>query len=243
MKKITLVLTFLLSIISLNACSPFIVVGGVAGVGASVVVDRRDSDKIIEDEAIEIQATDYIYGNEEYGKKIHISVTSYNGTVLVAGEAPNEKSKNIILKYVDRLKNVVQVVDAVTIKQPVPFSERSNDTWLTTKVKSKLMANKGPVTHTKVVTSEGNVYLMGIVSETEAKEILKLANAVGGVSKVTALFEPYKNAKLSKDIAASTHTMQKQVKKQKEITELEEEDIIDVQPYTLPSPIHLSDDE
>jgi len=243
MKRLTPALILLLLLLNLNACSPFIVVGGVAGLGASVAVDRRSPDKIVEDEAIEIQATDFIYRNEDFGKKVHITVTSYNGTTLVAGEAPNESSKKFILDYVNRLKNVTQVVDAVEIKTAVPFSERSNDTWLTTKVKSKLMANKGLVTHTKVVTSEGNVYLMGIVNNNEAEEILKIVNDVSGINKVTALFEPYKDTQLDESITATARSGKREEKKQQAATELEEEDIIDVQPYTLPAPIQLSDDE
>ncbi|HFE36991.1 MAG TPA: transporter, partial [Gammaproteobacteria bacterium] len=73
MKTLLFICLLLAVCFSLYGCAPVIVAGTVAGAGVTVAADRRSPDKIIEDEAIEIQATDYIYSNPKFGKEVHVS--------------------------------------------------------------------------------------------------------------------------------------------------------------------------
>lgn len=247
MKKAALI-PFLLSTVAINyslsGCTPVVVVGAAAGVGITVAVDRRSTANIIEDQAIEVQASDFIYSNDKFGKKVHVDVTSMNGIVLLTGEVPKEEYRQAIYDKVVRMRPVKEVINKIEVRDPLPMSEKTNDTWITSKVKSTLIANKGIPTRTKVVTANNRVYLMGIVSSKEAEQILSIVKNIDGVENVTPLFEGYKT-KLKPSLAAQSHKPEK-VKQVKEKTleeELEEEDMITTKPYVLQPPIILKNDE
>lgn len=223
-------------------CSPLIVAGGVAGAGATVAADRRSPDKLIEDQAIEIQATDYLYSHEEFGKEVHISVTSFNGTVLLAGETLSKKSKQTIINKINRMRGVKKVIDAIEVKKLASASDRSNDVWITSKVKSHLIAQKGLLTRSKVVTSASNVYLMGIVSNSEAKQILDIVKGVNGVETVTPLFES-RDGTLEANLSATAHIKPMEKPQQETRQMIEDEDDITVQPYILQPAIRINTDE
>ena len=68
-------------------------------------------------------------------------------------------------------------------------SSRSNDTYITSKVKSRMIeANKFPPNAVKVVTS-GVVYLMGIVSMEEGAAAGETASQRQPASRVVKLFQ------------------------------------------------------
>jgi len=225
-------------------CSPLIIAGGVAGAGATVAADRRSADKLIEDQAIEIQATDYLYSHKEFGKEIHISVTSFNGTVLLTGETLSNKSKQTIINKINQMRGVKKVIDVIEVKKLASASDRSNDVWITSKVKSHLIAQKGLLTRSKVVTSASNVYLMGIVNNKEANQIVNIVKNVNGVETVTPLFES-RDGSLEESLSATAHIkpMEKPQQELEETTAIEDEDDITVQPYTLQPAIRMNTDE
>jgi osmotically-inducible protein OsmY len=70
------------------------------------------------------------------------------------------------------------------------MSGRANDSFITSKVKARLLDARGvsPV-HVKVATEAGTVYLMGVVTEQEAEQAVELARTTGGVRKVVKIFE------------------------------------------------------
>jgi len=246
MKFLVFLSTIILTSQILTGCSPLIIAGTVAGAGATVAADRRSADKLVEDQAIEIQATDYLYSHEDFGKEIHISVTSFNGTVLLAGETLNEKSKQTIVNKINRMRGVKKVIDAIAVKKLASTADRSQDVWITSKVKSHLIAQKGLLTRSKVVTSASNVYLMGIVSNAEAKQIVSIVKGVNGVETVTPLFES-RDGSLEENLSATAHIkpMQKspintEVKAEDKI---EAEDDITVQPYVLQPAIRINTNE
>jgi len=245
MKKITFITyTLLISItlISINACSPILVVGASAGAGATVVTDRRSAGKMVEDQAIEMQASDFIYSHKDMAKKVHVAVTSVNSTVLLTGEVPTQEFSNIIADKVNQMRPVKQVINKIKVRSKLPLSDRSNDTWVTSKVKTKLVSKKGLLSRTKVVTSNNHVYLMGMVNNSEAEEIIAIVKSIDGIENITPLFEPHQG-QLQKSLTAANHTA-KQTQAKKTLDErLEEEDAITMKPYVLPSNIKLTHDE
>ncbi len=57
----------------------------------------------------------------------------------------------------------------LVVAPPTNLSQRSNDTYITSKVKTRFVeANKFPPNAVKVVTERGVVYLMGIVTRPRA---------------------------------------------------------------------------
>jgi len=245
MKKINCILISS-ALLTISACTaPLIIVGTTAGVITAITVtDRRSASKIFEDQSVETQLTDFIYGHEKIGKKVSVDVTSFNSTVLLTGQAPDEESKNIILKKANRLRYVDKVVDAIEVKPSASIFDKNNDRWLTTKTKSALMINKSIITNTKIVTADRKIYIMGIVSNSEAEKILDIVKTVSGASAIVPLFDA-QNQKLDENLTAAVFKpKEKKIIQEKTLEEkLDEEELIEVKPYVLPSPVKLSTDE
>lgn len=120
----------------------------------------------------------------------HTVVTSYNGVILIAGETPREDLKQMATRAAKGVRGVKVVHNELRVTAPTPASIRANDTLLTTKVKARLTAETDvPSTKVKVVTVNGTVYLLGIVTRTEADNITRAVRKVGGVQKIVRLFE------------------------------------------------------
>jgi osmotically-inducible protein OsmY len=172
---------------AIQACAP-VVVGGAAVGGAVVASDRRTSGTYVEDQGIEIKAGNRI--SESLGDKVHTNVTSFNRSVLITGEATSEEAKQEVERIVRGIPNVRGVVNEVAVAGLSSFTSRSNDTFITSKVKARyLEAAKFQSTHVKVVTENGVVYLLGIVTRKEADDAAELASTTSGVKKVVKLFE------------------------------------------------------
>ena len=180
------ILIFLL--VLLQGCAA-VVVGG-AATGANVAHDRRTTGTFIEDEAIELKSLKALYSDEEVNKQTHINVTSFNTIVLVSGEAPTEELRQRVIDIVSNIDKVTHVHNEVAIAGPSSLMSRSGDTLITTKVKTKLIAEKNlDGTHVKVVTENGVVYLMGLVTREDGEKATEIARQTGGVQKVVKLFQ------------------------------------------------------
>jgi osmotically-inducible protein OsmY len=171
----------------LQGCAPLVVGGAVAG-GAMVAVDRRQPDIMATDERIEIQATSRI--TDIFKDKGHINVTSYNKEVLLTGEAATEALKQDAEKAAATVPEVKGVVNDLQIGPPSSLGQRSNDTYITSVVKSRFVtAQKFNPIHVKVVTESGTVYLMGLVTRREADDATQIARTTSGVKRVVRVFE------------------------------------------------------
>lgn len=181
-----LLLVAALALPVLSGCAA-VVVGAVAG-GALVATDRRSAGAQLDDTTIETKVASTL--NSRYGDRAHIATTSYNGMVLLSGEAPDSAIADdavAIARGTDRVRNVY---NEVAIMPPTDLSTRTNDSYTTSKVKARFVeANKFSATHVKVVTERGIVYLMGIVSRDEANAAAEVAATTSGVSRVVRLFE------------------------------------------------------
>jgi len=171
---------------ALQGCFP-IIAGGV-GTGITMASDRRTSGIFIEDQSIELKAQSRLA--DKLKDQVHVSVTSYNLALLLTGEAPNAMLRTEAETIAQTVPNVRQVFNEVAISPLASFSNRSNDGYLTTKVKARMVeANKFNSVHVKVVTEASVVYLLGIVTHKEAEDATEITRTTSGVTKVVRLFE------------------------------------------------------
>jgi osmotically-inducible protein OsmY len=192
--------------LQLSACAPLVVGGAMVG-GTMVAIDRRTTGAQLEDQTIESKASSRIH--DLVGDRAHVNVTSYNRTVLLTGETPTEADRMAIEQAVQRLENVRSTVNELAVMLPSSLSTRSNDSYLTGKVKATYIDAKDLQANAfKVVTERGNVYLMGRVTEREATRATDLARTVSGVQKVVRVFEIVTEAELA-EAAAKADTAPK----------------------------------
>jgi osmotically-inducible protein OsmY len=187
MRKLILATTLIsLSLPALQGCVPAVATG--VGAGALMIVDRRPGETYLADEAIEIRSLNRI--NEKFGDKVHVNVTSYNMKVLLTGEVPDAGIKADLEKAIAGVTNVKGITNEVQIAGISSFSARSNDTYITSKVKARFIdANKFQVNHVKVVTEAGTVFLLGLVTRKEGDDAAEIARTTAGVKKVVRVFE------------------------------------------------------
>lgn len=151
---------------------------------------RRSFGATIDDQSIEATASVNIRKTAAELEEANIVVTSYNGIVLLCGQVPNEELRNVAAQTAARVKNVRAVHNELTVGENMGFAVHSSDTLLTTKVKSKLLAAANiKDSRVKVITENGTVFLMGLVTRTEGDIAGREAQDTGGVQKVVRLFE------------------------------------------------------
>jgi osmotically-inducible protein OsmY len=172
---------------ALAGCAPLIVGGAAVGT-AMVVTDRRTSGVQVDDETIELRAVARL--NEAFGDRAHVNVSSYNRQVLLTGEAPTDAMRQQAEQVVSRVDNVRSVVNEIAVMAPTTLTQRSNDTFITGKVRASFVdASDLQSNAFRVVTERGNVYLMGRVSQREADRATSIARQISGVQRVVRIFE------------------------------------------------------
>lgn len=178
-----------LTVLAGTGCAPLIVATG-AATAVTVAQDRRTVGAFVDDEIIELKATSAINQDDELKREAHINVTSLNGIVLLTGEAPTIELRDRVLTKVRGVTGVRRTVNEIRVAAASPFSQRSRDSWLTGKVKSKLFAVKElGSSQIKVITENDAVYLMGLLNRQEAELATEAAREVGGIERVVKLFE------------------------------------------------------
>jgi osmotically-inducible protein OsmY len=184
MKTLRLI-SILLAVSLLTGCVAA-VVGG-AGGAALVGADRRTVGTVTEDQGIEIKAGSRI---SEKFPDAHVNVTSYNRMVLLTGEAANNASRAEIEKITRAIENVRGIYNEIAVVGNSSISSRTNDAYLTGKVKARFVdGQKFNAVHVKVVTESNTVYLLGMVNRKEADDATEIARTTSGVQKVVRVFE------------------------------------------------------
>jgi len=172
----------------LSACVP-IVVGTGAAMGAIVATDPRTTGTQVEDEGIELRAASRI--TDALGERVHVNVTSYNRQALITGEVPTAEDSRRVQEIVQGVQNVKSVVNALGVMPNSTMSERSNDAYITGKVRAKLVDYNDLVATNafKVVTERGEVFLLGRVTPYQSSQLTDAARSIDGVRKVVRVFE------------------------------------------------------
>jgi osmotically-inducible protein OsmY len=175
-------------------CAPLVLGGAV--VGGMMAADRRTSGAQLEDQSIELKATNRI--SAIVGERGHVNITSYNRMVLLTGEVGSDADKAAVEQAVGQIENVRSIVNELAVMAPTSIGSRSNDVVLTSKVKASLIDAKDLQANAfKVVTERGQVFLMGRVTEREAARASDVARSISGVQKVIRVFEIVTEAQLA----------------------------------------------
>ena len=142
------------------------------------------------DESIETKALVNINAADEAYDQAHLSVVSYNGFLLLVGQVPSEALKALATDVTRDLEAVRRIYNELEVGPETSAGTRTNDTWITTQVKSKLLASSDtPGRRVKVVTENAVVYLMGLLTAAEADRSALEAAEVKSVKRVVQLFE------------------------------------------------------
>ncbi|AHE68433.1 BON domain-containing protein [Legionella oakridgensis] len=183
MKKSTLII-LCLSVL-LTSCVAAVVAGAAGGL---VVYDRRSMTMIERDARIFYVINKTIVSDPIF-RDSHIIISSFNQIVLLAGQTPKASLRVVAEKIAKKTPNVQRVYNEITVQNPIAFSQRSKDSWITGQVRAQMLAKKGLESGSiRVVTENSVVYLMGIATHEQANLAVDVARQVNGVSKVVKIF-------------------------------------------------------
>lgn len=164
----------------------------------SAAGDRRTISTFIDDQAISMKAGIAIIKDPELRKKSHISLLSYNNSLLMVGQAPDKTLKLRAEQLLEKIPEIENIYNEVSITSPITLKKRAKDAWITTQVKTKLTTAKmlGP-NKIKVITENGTVYLMGLLTKKEEEVATNIVEKIKNVVEIVKIFDTYEKSRKS----------------------------------------------
>ena len=145
---------------------------------------------VIDDKSTGLLAERQIHNANSDLANSHIVVTSYNGVALITGQVASDVLKKAAEDAIKDIRTIKRIHNELEISGPTSYIARTNDGTLTTAVKARLVAEKNfDSNHLKIVTENGVVYLMGLVTRAESDIGVQVARNVYGVQRVVTVFE------------------------------------------------------
>jgi len=185
-QKSVLGLALVAGVAGLSGCFPLMLGGAVTTV--MVASDRRTSGTVLEDNGIQLKASNRI--SDSLGERGHVNVTAYSRQVLLTGEVPSEQDKQLVEKIAANVDNVRSVLNELAVIGNSTLGQRSSDALVTSRVKANLVDAKDLYANAfKVTTERGTVYLMGRVTKREADRATEVVTATSGVQKLVRILE------------------------------------------------------
>jgi osmotically-inducible protein OsmY len=162
--------------------------------GAEGIVEdptERTAGAVVEDQSIETKVLVNLKKLEPELKKANIDAISHNGVVLLVGQVGSESLKARATQNTrDSSSKIKRIHNELEVAGKTSLLSRSNDSWIATKVRTLMLANSSvPSGQIRVVTENGIVYLMGILSQADGDLATDLARNVSGVTRVVKVFE------------------------------------------------------
>ena len=177
--KVISTLAVLISALLLQGCIAAAVVG-TAAVGTKAATDPRTVGTQVDDSTLEVRVNSALSKDAQIKKEARINVTAYQPDLSLATRAKQ------IAVGVD---GATEVFNEVRQGQPISLGTSSSDTWITTKVRSQLLtSDQVKSSNVKATTENGEVFLMGLVTDREGKAAADIASRVSGVKRVTTAF-------------------------------------------------------
>ncbi|MFL0796796.1 MAG: BON domain-containing protein [Cellvibrionaceae bacterium] len=151
---------------------------------------KRSFGSMIDDKQLEVVVGVNIKKASAALEQAHLNVSAYNGVILLTGQVGDNQSRLLAGETANKARGVRQVHNEIEIAPATSAMIRTADSWLSTKVKTKLLAYKDiPGRRINVVTENSTVFLMGLLSRVEAEKATNVARNTGGVRKVVKVFE------------------------------------------------------
>ena len=186
--RILTITLLLCCLVNLQACVGVATLAIVTG--ANMAADNRTLGKQIDDQGIELKAKSLITTDEALDKQTNLHFVSINGALLIIGQAPNTYLRDKVIKKVSDISGVTQLHDQIRITNNITIATATNDIWLTSKVKTALLSKEElNGSNIKVITENAEVFLMGLVKASTAKQAIEIARNISGVNRVINAFE------------------------------------------------------
>lgn len=181
-------LAVLISALLLQGCVAAAVVG-TAAVGTKAATDPRTVGTQVDDSTLELRVNSALNKDEQLKKEARVNVMAWQGKVLLTGQVPSTDLASQAKQIAMGVEGTTEVFNEIRQGEPIGLGTASSDTWITTKVRSQLLgSDQVKSSAVKVTTENGEVFLMGSLTEREGKAAADIASRVSGVKHVTTAF-------------------------------------------------------
>ncbi|WP_158971558.1 BON domain-containing protein [Paraglaciecola sp. L3A3] len=188
MYKITTLAFALSTTLLLQGCAGLIIGAGVGAV--SVAHDNRTVGTQLDDKTTSSRIATTLGSDESIKTRTNISIQVFNGTALLVGQAPTQELIVHAGKLAASVQHIKKIHNQIRLGLPIPPSVTANDLWLSSKVKTKLIADKRiDGLNIEIEVENGEVFLMGLISQQEADIVVDVTRHVDGVKQVIKVFE------------------------------------------------------
>lgn len=182
------ILALLFSACLLQGCVGLFVAGG-AAVATKTATDPRSVGTQVDDTTLEARLSNALAKDQQLKKEARIVPVAYQGKVLLLGQSPNTELSNRAKQIAKGVDGTASVYNEVRIGAKISLGTASMDTWITTKIRSQLLTTDTvKSSNVKVTTENGEVFLMGLVTEQQGQSAARIASEVSGVKHVTKAF-------------------------------------------------------
>ncbi|MFI8418629.1 division/outer membrane stress-associated lipid-binding lipoprotein [Serratia sp. NPDC078593] len=186
--KLRSVYAVLLGALLLQGCVPAVVVGS-AAVATKTATDPRTIGTQVDDSTLEARVANALSKDQQLKKDARIVATAYQGKVLLTGQSPSTELASRAKQIALGVDGAAEVYSEIRQGTPVSLGTASMDTWITTKVRSQILTSDSvKSSNVKVTTENGEVFLLGLVTEKEGKSAAQIASHISGVKHVTTAF-------------------------------------------------------
>ncbi|MGP4123039.1 MAG: division/outer membrane stress-associated lipid-binding lipoprotein [Sodalis sp. (in: enterobacteria)] len=186
--KIHLSLIVLCAALMLQGCIGAVVVG-TAAVATKTATDPRTVGTQIDDHTLEVRVANALAQDQKLKQEARIINTAYHGKILLTGQAPDPELAKRAKQIAMGVNGATEVYNEIRQGHPLSLGRMSIDAWITTKIRSQLLASDAVKSfNVKVTTENGEVFLLGLVSNAEGKAAAEIASKVNGVKHVTTAF-------------------------------------------------------
>ncbi|EPA6639448.1 TPA: division/outer membrane stress-associated lipid-binding lipoprotein [Serratia marcescens] len=186
--KLKATFAVLSSALLLQGCIAGVVVGS-AAVATKTATDPRSVGTQVDDGTLEARVESALSKDQQLKKDARVVATAYQGKVLLSGQSPNADLTARAKQIAMGVEGTTEVYNEIRQGTPVSLSTASSDTWITTKVRSQLLTSDTvKSSNVKVTTENGEVFLLGLVTQQEGQSAAQIASQVSGVKHVTTAF-------------------------------------------------------
>lgn len=185
--KVLPTLAVVLTALMLQGCVAAVI--GSAAVATKSATDPRTVGTQVDDSTLELRVSNALGKDQQIKNDAHIVATAYQGKVLLTGQSPTAEIASRAKQITMGVDGANEVYNEIRTGDKASFGTASSDTWITTKVRSQLLSSdQVKSSNVKVTTENGEVFLLGLVTDTEAKSAADIASRVSGVKHVTTAF-------------------------------------------------------
>lgn len=177
-----------LSLPMVAACTPIGFAGSVAS-GAYAVAEERSLGAIADDASIKAQITHHFLQKDMNDLLSNVDAEVKEGRVLLTGSVMKDETMLDAVRIVWGIPGVREVMNEVTVTgSNYSMARRSEDAWITTQAKSRLIAEKNVRSiNYAVETVNGVAYVMGIAQdEAELARATNVVSRIRGVKRVVS---------------------------------------------------------